>query len=168
MALIAWLVICFSVGVTVKYYVPLSRKVPPKLPICLAIIFVRVVYNIAVAWNYNIGTLNPESSPVYMYVLGYLPVLLCLLTMVTYAYFEPNDDLHMIKLRKARDRAADIELEEHRRERRLQLERERAELAQAAKGEPKTSTITTAVTAASDGSGSEGHELSSPPPAYQK
>ncbi|KAF8537408.1 hypothetical protein BDD12DRAFT_745034 [Trichophaea hybrida] len=108
--LIAWMIINVSVYVSVKYYQPVSRQVPWKILLCLAGIFVRVVYNIAVAWKYDVGPLRPFTPVSYIYALGYAPIVFCMVIMVIWGRLEMNDDLQIKELRKQRERRTDYEL----------------------------------------------------------
>jgi hypothetical protein len=110
MGALAWLTIVFSVFTSLKYYPQTARKVPMRVPICLALLLVRVAYNIAVAWDYNIGPLRPSTNPAWIYALGYAPIALAMLTMVVYARWERNDDKIIIQERRDREREADREL----------------------------------------------------------
>ena len=109
-ALVAWMVIVGSAFVSVKYYQPLSRRVPWKIALCIAGMFVRVAYNIAVAWRYDIGPLGPFTPVAYIYALGYGPVVFCMLVMALWGRLDMNDDLRVKELRKERQRRADNEL----------------------------------------------------------
>jgi len=106
---LAWSIIVASMATSLRYY-PTARPVPWKVSLCLIIIFVRVVYNIAVAFEYNIGPLKFDSPEAYIYALGYLPVLLCMLIMAVAAWREMNDDLLIKKLRREREIKTDFEL----------------------------------------------------------
>jgi len=99
-----------SIFISVKYYQPVSRRVPLKIPLCLAGIFIRVVYNIAVAWQYDIGSLRPFTPVTYIYLLGYAPIVFCMFIMVLWGRLEMNDDLKIKELRKERERRTDYEL----------------------------------------------------------
>ncbi|KAI5776847.1 hypothetical protein EDC01DRAFT_437086 [Geopyxis carbonaria] len=109
-ALLAFFVINFSVGVTWHYYPTVGRRIPPKIPICLCFIFVRIVYNIAVAWDYDIGPLKFDAPETYIYILGYLPVFGCMLAMVVGGWQQTNDDLMIKKLRRQRELDTDRDL----------------------------------------------------------
>jgi hypothetical protein len=94
---------------SLRYY-PTARRLPWKLPLCLVIIFIRVVYNIAVAFEYDIGPLKFDTPEAYIYALGYLPVLLCMLVMTVAAWRETNDDLLIKQMRREREAKTDFEL----------------------------------------------------------
>lgn len=109
-ALIAFFVILASVINSIYYYPPVSRRVPFKVPLCLALVFVRIGYNIACAWDFGISPLKHTSDPAYIYVLGYLPILLIMVVQVWAGYREPNDDNRIKVLRRQRDLIMDQEL----------------------------------------------------------
>jgi len=108
-AFLAWSIIVASMVTSLHYY-PTARRVPWKVPLCIAIIFVRVVYNIAVAFEYDIGPLKFDTPEAFIYALGYLPVLLCMLVMVVSAWRETNDDVMIKQLRREREMKTDFEL----------------------------------------------------------
>ncbi|CCX15942.1 hypothetical protein FPQ18DRAFT_404557 [Pyronema domesticum] len=110
MAFIAWCVIWGSVFTSVKYYQPVSRHVPWKIPISMTFLLIRIIYNIGVAWEYDIGPLRPTAPVAYIYALGYAPIALAMLTMVIWGRMEPNDDIRIKDLRRERERATDFEL----------------------------------------------------------
>ncbi|PWW80558.1 hypothetical protein C7212DRAFT_163969 [Tuber magnatum] len=123
-SLIAFLIIVFSLCVSIHYYKPLSRRVPAKIPICIALAFVRVVFAVACSWEADISPLSRHVSPAYVYALGYLPSLGIMLTMIVAGYREMNEDLFIKKLRTERIRLADGEIEKGRREKLKKKEEE--------------------------------------------
>lgn len=163
-ALIAWGVIVVSVGVSLKFYPPVSRRVPPRIPLCLTAMLVRVVYNIAVAWNYNIGPLKPTAPVAYVYVLGFLPILFCMAVMIISARIEPNDDQRIIKLRRERERVIDIELDDQRRV--VQEERARERQEQLGPGSMLKMPASSSAASADTRSG-ELSTITTPPPVYE-
>lgn len=88
----------------------MAQQIPARIPLCLVAILIRVVYNIAVAWEYNLGPLNAFTNVAYIYVLGYAPIVFCMLVMCIWARFEVNDDLRIKELRRERERRVDHEL----------------------------------------------------------
>ncbi|KAA8908111.1 hypothetical protein FN846DRAFT_945951 [Sphaerosporella brunnea] len=110
MAALAWLTIVTSAFITLRFYPSVAHPIPPKVPICISLMLVRVAYNIAVAWEYNIGPLRPSTNPAWIYALGYAPVALAMAVMVVSARFEENEDKLIIAERRQREREADREL----------------------------------------------------------
>ncbi|KAL7268530.1 hypothetical protein RUND412_008843 [Rhizina undulata] len=102
-AVIAYFIIIASTLSSMHYYRPLSRSVPWKITLSLIFIFIRVVYNVACAWEYTISPLSNTTSPAYIYALGYLPIILVMFTMILAAWREPNEDLKIKQLRRERE-----------------------------------------------------------------
>jgi hypothetical protein len=71
---------------------------------------VRIVYNIAVAWDYNIGPLKFNAPVAYIYALGYLPTLMCMVVMCVWAWLEPNEDIVIKQLRAQREARSNHDL----------------------------------------------------------
>lgn len=106
----AFIVILWSIGVTEFYYQPVAKKVPYKIPVCLGLVLIRIGYNVAVAWNYDISPLKQQVPEAFPFALGYLPVLLVMMVMVFAAWKEPNDDHTIKELRDNRHANMDSEL----------------------------------------------------------
>lgn len=109
-AFFAFLVIPVSITNTLHYYAGVSRPMPAKIPLCLGFILVRIVYNIAVAWDYNIGPLKFNAPVAYIYALGYLPTLMCMVVMCVWAWLEPNEDIVIKQLRAQREARSNHDL----------------------------------------------------------
>lgn len=99
-----------SIFTSFTYYPPVAQRIPAKIPICLTAILIRVVYNIAVAWEYNIGPLNAFTNVAYIYALGYAPIIFCMLIMCIWARIEVNEDLQIKELRREAEQKIDNEL----------------------------------------------------------
>lgn len=93
------------------YYRP--RRVPMKIPLTLALIFVRIGYNAACAWEYKITPLSHTTNSGYIYCLGYLPIFLIMATMVWSGWKDMNEDLWIIKQRREREFQLNSELRAH-------------------------------------------------------
>lgn len=110
MALFAWVVIICSICVTKHFYQPIAGRMPWKIPACMALVLIRIAYNLAVAWDYDISPMKQQVPEAFVFCLGFIPVFLVMLVMVVAAYLERNDD-HVIKdIRKSRHQTMDREL----------------------------------------------------------
>jgi hypothetical protein len=110
MPVFAFLVIVWSIGVTEFYYQPVAKKIPWKIPACLFLVLIRIGYNIAVAWDYEISPMKQKVPEAYIFALGYVPVLLIMLVMIVAAWREKNDDLVIKDIRDQRHAKMDSEL----------------------------------------------------------
>lgn len=87
-----------------------ATSVPAKFVLTIILATIKVAFNIAAAFDFEISPLNVDSSPGYIYGLGYTPVLLVLIIFNIWGYLDPNEDRALIKQRVERGHAQDVEL----------------------------------------------------------
>lgn len=105
---ISWLVIVACFVLSLYYYKP--GKIAWKIPISLFLILIRIAYNICSAFDFSVSQLRYEISPAYIYLLGYLPVVLVVGVLVFFGFREPNEDREIIRQRTLRNREFEAEM----------------------------------------------------------
>lgn len=116
LAIIAFGVICYSLSHSLKHYKPAPSRLrslkttPPKILIALVLLAIRLVYNLAAAWIWDISLFNADVPVVWPYGLGYAPVLLILILFEVAGFLEENEDKRIIAQRRARGQTHDREL----------------------------------------------------------
>ncbi|KAH8151747.1 uncharacterized protein LAJ45_04369 [Morchella importuna] len=107
-AFFALVIIIISVFVSLHYYTP--RRVPMKIPLCILLLTIRICYNAACAWEYDISPLSHLTNPGWIYGLGYLPIFLIMAVMIFYGWREPNEDQEILKQRREREFQLNVEM----------------------------------------------------------
>lgn len=121
MALVAVLVICYSLGHSIYRYSPrpasrLRQRIfylqaaPIKFIIAIALLGVKVGYTIAAAFNWSISPFKYDINSGWIFGLGYTPALLLIILFNVYAHIEQNEDQYLISQREEQSRALDAEL----------------------------------------------------------
>ena len=121
LALLAWVMICYSLQHSIHYYKPRNRgpfysalgfirSTPLKFLFTIPLLAIVVAYNIASSfvWSINIG--NQNSNTGWLYGLGYAPTILILIINEISGLLTPNEDRALIKQRIERGQAIDAEL----------------------------------------------------------
>jgi hypothetical protein len=120
-AILAWLTICYSLRHSLHHYKPRNRGLfnslagflryaPRRFFLIIFLSAIKIGYDLATTWNFDISPLKFNSNPVWMYSLGYLPCLLVLLVMEIWGYIGENEDRQIIDQRREIERNTDAEL----------------------------------------------------------
>lgn len=116
-AFFAWCVICYSLRHSIHYYQPRSRglrgflhRAPTKHLLLIPLSLVVVGYSIALSFDWTISPLKSDSSPGWIYGLGYGPILVIILIFEIFGYIDENEDRVLIEQRRQRGRETDAEL----------------------------------------------------------
>ncbi|KAI9827104.1 MAG: hypothetical protein M1826_006468 [Phylliscum demangeonii] len=123
-ALLAWLVILYSLRHSIHHYRPpapapthplrrvrhLAHHTPYKFWVLLPLSLVVVGYAIATSIEWAISPLKFDASSGWIYGLGYAPVLLIVLACEVCGYRDENEDVLLIRQRRDRGRVVDAEL----------------------------------------------------------
>jgi hypothetical protein len=91
---------------------------PLKFLLVIPFLLVKVAYDVACAFEFSISPLKLDSSPGYLYVLGYGPVFAVVTKFEIYGFIKENEDRVLLRTRRERDRSLDHELLEMERKRR--------------------------------------------------
>lgn len=83
---------------------------PLKFTLIILLDALKIGFNIAGAFDWNVSPLKYDGNPGFLYGLGYTPVLLVLIIFNLWGYLEPNEDRVIIQQRIERGAAADAEL----------------------------------------------------------
>jgi Protein of unknown function (DUF2434) len=120
-ALCAWLLICFSLQHSIRYYKPPNQGlwnrinsflhyVPVRFVILIFLAAAQIAYVILSAFDFNVSLMKYDSNPAWIYGLGYLPSILVIVVMELWGYIGKNEDLQIIEQRRQRGRDADAEI----------------------------------------------------------
>lgn len=121
LAFLAWCMICYSLQHSIHHYKPRNRGLwnsftgflhwaPTKFLLIIPLTAVRVGYDIAASFEWNISPLKYNVNAGWMYGLGYAPAFLIILVFNIWGYFDPNEDRDLLKQRAERGRTIDAEL----------------------------------------------------------
>ncbi|KAL2003066.1 hypothetical protein VTN02DRAFT_5082 [Thermoascus thermophilus] len=121
MALVAVLVICYSLGHSIYRYSPrpasrLRQRIfylqaaPVKFIIAIVLLGVKVGYTMAAAFSWSISPFKYDSNSGWIFGLGYTPVLLLIILFNICAHIEQNEDQYLISQREEQNGALDAEL----------------------------------------------------------
>lgn len=120
-AAIAWVVICISLGHSLKHYKPKTvgifnkinafcRDCPTKIFLALILLAIRIGYGIASAWIWDLSIFQDEVQIGWPFGLGFGPILLILLVFEIAGFVEENEDKQLQAQRRERGQMYDQEL----------------------------------------------------------
>lgn len=120
-AVLAWLVIIYSLHHSIKHYTPRSSNIftrltnfihhcPTKLFLTIAILAIRIAYAIAASFSFDISIFKFDGNPVWPFTLGYGTCLLIIIVFEIAGWIEPNEDQVILRQRRERGHAVNAEL----------------------------------------------------------
>ncbi|KAK2783331.1 hypothetical protein FQN51_004437 [Onygenales sp. PD_10] len=121
LAVVALLIICYSLGHSVYRYKERPRNpflrmtylvtsAPLKFIIVILLVSLRVGFGIASAFSWDISPVKYDGNVGWLYGLGYAPPLLVLVVLNIWGYIDPNEDRALIAQRSERRNSIDAEL----------------------------------------------------------
>ncbi|PGH18643.1 hypothetical protein AJ80_04390 [Polytolypa hystricis UAMH7299] len=121
LAIVCWVITCYSLGHSMYRYRERPRTklmaslfylvaAPPKFILVQILSAIRIGFNIASSFNWDISPLRFDGNSGFIYGLGYTPILLILIIFNLFGWLDPNEDRALIEQRKERGRMLDAEL----------------------------------------------------------
>ena len=86
------------------------RFTPYRFMLIIPLSLVVPAYQELVAWKFEYSPLNVTGLNVAIFVGGYVPSLLIIYIQSAFGYFNPNEDLELLRQRRVRGREVDQEL----------------------------------------------------------
>lgn len=113
LAVFAFVVICYSLSHSTKHYKPRRTRllylleIPLKIHLALILLAIRLTYNLAAAWLWNISLFNADVAVAWPYGFGYAPILAIIIVFEVAGFAEENEDKCIIAQRRARGEIED-------------------------------------------------------------